>query len=100
MLTRHRSLIVSIAIVAASAAASADEPGGPTGQLKPFQASYNWIWHGMTVAESSLDLEHADTNWVYRSRSEPRGIGRMFSERPTQESIMQAAIGGSEREAS
>ena len=58
-------------------------------QLKPFQASYNWTWHGMTVAESSLDLEHQDSNWVYRSRSEPRGIGRMFSERPIQESVMQ-----------
>jgi hypothetical protein len=30
--------------------ASADE-------LKPFQASYSWIYHGMTVAVSSLDLE-------------------------------------------
>ena len=75
--------------IAASAAAAADEPGSSIGQLKPFQASYNWIWHGMTVAESSLDLEHQDSNWVYRSRSEPRGIGRMFAERPIQESVMQ-----------
>jgi Protein of unknown function (DUF3108) len=75
--------------IAASATAWADEPARPMGELKPFQASYNWIWHGMTVAESSLDLEHQDSNWVYRSRSEPRGIGRMFSERPLQESVMQ-----------
>ena len=64
------------------------------GQLKPFQASYSWIWHGMTVAVSSLDLEQTDSNWVYRSKSEPRGIGRMFSERPTQESVMQITPDG------
>jgi hypothetical protein len=80
--------------LAVSVRTYADEPGGPMGQLKPFQASYNWIWHGMTVAESSLALEHQDSNWVYRSKSEPRGIGRMFSERPTQESVMQVTDDG------
>ena len=82
-----RPLLVSILALAVSAPASAED-------LKPFQASYTWIWHGITVAESSLDLEHADTNWVYRSKSEPRGIGRMFSERPTQESVMQVTDDG------
>jgi Protein of unknown function (DUF3108) len=71
-----------------SATASADE-------LKPFQASYNWIWHGMTVAVSTVQLEHLDDNkWVYRSKSEPRGIGRVFSERPTQESVLQVTDDG------
>ena len=58
---------------------------------KPFEASYNWIWHGMTVAVSTLQLEHQEGNkWVYRSKSEPRGIGRLFSERPIQESVLRS----------
>jgi Protein of unknown function (DUF3108) len=89
-----RPLLMLMLALAASAWASADEPGGPMGQLKPFQASYSWIWHGMTVAVSSLDLEQTDSNWVYRSKSEPRGIGRMLSERPTQESVMQVTPDG------
>jgi hypothetical protein len=82
-----RLLVVSMLAIAASVSASADE-------LKPFQATYSWIWRGMTVAVSSLDLEHKDANWVYRSKSDPRGIGRMFSERPTQESVMQVTANG------
>jgi hypothetical protein len=82
-----RSLALLTLALAASASASTDE-------LKPFQASYAWIYHGMTVAVSSLDLEHEDANWVYRSKSEPRGIGRLFSERPVQESVMQLTADG------
>ena len=82
-----RSLALLTLALAAGASASADE-------LKPFQASYTWIYHGMTVAVSSLDLEHQDANWVYRSKSEPRGIGRLFSERPVQESVMQITADG------
>jgi len=68
-------------MLAASRLASADE-------LKPFEASYAWIWHGMNVAVSTLKLEQHQDTWVYSSRSDPRGIGRMFSERPIQQSIM------------
>ena len=82
-----RSLALLTLALAAGGSASADE-------LKPFQASYTWIYHGMTVAVSSLDLEHEDANWVYRSKSEPRGIGRLFSERPVQESVMQITADG------
>jgi hypothetical protein len=57
-------------------------------QLKPFEASYAWFWHGMNVAVSTLKLEQQQDTWVYASKSDPRGIGRMFSERPIQQSIM------------
>ena len=67
--------------------ASADE-------LRPFDASYDWIWHNMTVAVSSVHLERQDNNWAYRAKSEPRGIGRMFSERPTQESVLKVTDDG------
>ena len=67
--------------------ASADE-------LKPFEASYAWFWHGMNVAVSTLKLEQQQNTWVYASKSDPRGIGRMFSERPTQQSIMKVTEAG------
>ena len=65
-------------------------------ELEPFEASYNWIWHGMTVAFSTVKLERRDDTWVYRSKSDPRGIGRMLSERPTQESIMRITAAGTQ----
>ena len=63
-------------------------------ELKPFEASYRWIWHGMTVAVSTLHLEHQGDQWIYHSKSEPRGLGRMFSERPVQESVLKVGEDG------
>ena len=82
-------LTVTFGLVAALA-------GAPAGadELRPFQASYDWIWHGMTVAVSKLQLEQQDHKWVYRSRSEPRGLGRMFSERPVSESVLEVTPEG------
>jgi hypothetical protein len=63
--------------------------------LKPFEATYDWMWHGMTVAVSTQQLEHQQGDqWVYKSKSEPRGIGRVFSERPTLESVLQVTESG------
>jgi Protein of unknown function (DUF3108) len=81
------SCTLSVLALTLGATAFADE-------LKPFDASYDWIWHNMTVAVSSLHLERQDDKWVYRSKSEPRGIGRMMSERPVQESILQVTDDG------
>jgi hypothetical protein len=53
--------------------------GARADELKPYQASYEGIWHGMTVAVSSLKLEHTGDTWTYTSKSEPRGLGRMAS---------------------
>jgi Protein of unknown function (DUF3108) len=61
-----------LGVLACTAAARADE-------LKPYQARYEGIWHGMTVAVSSLKLEHTGDTWTYTSKSEPRGLGRMAS---------------------
>ena len=73
--------------VATTTRARADE-------LKPFEASYAWSWHGMTVAESSVKLEHQGDIWVYASKSSPRGIGKLFSERPVQKSILRVTAKG------
>jgi Protein of unknown function (DUF3108) len=63
---------VAAALLVSTGAAAADE-------LKPYTATYNGIWHGMTVAVSTLKLEHTGDTWTFSSRSEPRGIGRMAS---------------------
>ena len=53
-------------------------PGvGHTEELKPYQATYAGIWHGMTVAVSHLTLARTADTWTFTSRSEPRGIGRL-----------------------
>ncbi len=88
---RLRAVLIRLAgtVVLATAA-----PGAGADELKPFQASYEWLWHGMTVAQSNLSLEHSGGHWVYRSRSDPRGLGRMFSERPVQESVIDVTQAG------
>ncbi len=86
-----RALALAATLLALStAAARADE-------LKPFEASYNWIWHGLTVAASGLKLEKgADDTWTYTAKSDPRGIGRAFSERPRQVSVVKVTTQGVE----
>ena len=48
-------------------------------ELKPYQAAYQGIWHGMTVAVSNLRLEKSGDTWTYSSKSEGRGLGRLAS---------------------
>ncbi|MBV9343911.1 MAG: DUF3108 domain-containing protein [Gammaproteobacteria bacterium] len=85
---RAASLLLALAAVFAVDLAHADE-------LQPFEASYHWIWHGMTVAASTVTLARAaDDTWHYSSKSEPRGIGRAFSERPRQMSVLRVTPHG------
>jgi hypothetical protein len=90
-LVRAKTSLLAIALCLVAPAlkqlASADE-------LKPFEASYTWVWHGMTVAVSSVKLEQQQDKWVYASKSDPRGLGRMFSERPVQQSTLQVTEQG------
>jgi len=79
--------VAAIVLCIAATAAQADE-------LKPFEASYAWMWHGMTVAVSTVKLEHQGDTWVYSSRSSPRGLGKMFSQRPVQKSVMKVTDKG------
>jgi len=86
---RAEALIAAALLCAAIAAdrAEADE-------LEPFDASYAWSWHGMTVAESALKLQKQGDIWVYSSKSSPRGIGKVFSERPVQKSTLRVTDKG------
>jgi hypothetical protein len=64
-------------------------------ELKPFEISFNWIYRGMTVAVTTLKLERGDADtWVYKSQSQPRGIGFLFSDRPNLESVMRVTEAG------
>jgi hypothetical protein len=86
---RAEALIASalLFVALATTGARADE-------LKPFEASYTWSWHGMTVAVSTVKLEQRGDTWVYASKSSPRGIGKMFSERPVQKSTLRVTDKG------
>ena len=81
-LERLTTGLVAAALACSAAAADADA-------LKPFEASYTWIWHGAPVAVSTLKFEprQADT-WSYASSSEPRGLGFLYPMRPRLESLM------------
>jgi hypothetical protein len=85
-----------IARVAAAALALFAWQGAAADELRPFEASYAWMWHGMNVAVSTLKLEKSGDTWTYTSKSEPRGIGKVFAERPTQKSILRVTDAGTE----
>jgi Protein of unknown function (DUF3108) len=80
-------VVAALLGLCASAAAAADS-------LKPFDASYEWSWKGMTVAVSSVKLEKSGDTWTYTSNSEPRGLGKMFSERPHTVSVFKLTSAG------
>lgn len=83
-----RALLVLFLASSASLASPVGAAAPPT-ELRSFDASYLWAYHGMTVALSELSLVRRDSEtWVYSSRSSPRGIGHLFSERPTMQSVM------------
>jgi hypothetical protein len=51
------------AVAAGLVAFATDQSAARADELKPFEASYVWIWHGMTVAVSSLKLEKQGDTW-------------------------------------
>jgi hypothetical protein len=84
---RRRASVLAVSLLLAATGAHADE-------LRPFTASYNWLWKGFTVAFSTLKLEQTGETWTYSSKSDPRGIGRAFSERPHQVSTVRVTPEG------
>jgi hypothetical protein len=64
-------------------------------ELKPFQASYNLIWKGMTVGSASVQLEKtSDDTWTYTSNGEGRGIGKLLSLQPKTVSVLRVTPTG------
>ena len=66
-------IVVAAAVLLVSRGVAAAE------ELKPYTATYNGIWRGMTVAASTLQLEQMGDTWNFSSRSEGRGIGKLAS---------------------
>ena len=66
------------------------------GQLEPYQAGYEGIWHGMTVAVSDLKLEQTGDTWTLSSSSSPRGVGRLAAGTfpPRQASVVRVTAAG------
>jgi hypothetical protein len=71
----------------ASAATVADE-------LKPFTASYELSWKGMTVAASTVKLDRSGDTWTYTSKSEGRGLGKMFAQNADLVSVLKVTPAG------
>lgn len=88
---RLRRELVVLALAAAGLAdvSRADE-------LKPYQASYEGIWHGMTVAISDLKLEQTGDTWTMSSSSSARGLGRLAAGvfPPRQVSVVRVTAAG------
>lgn len=50
------------------------------GPLKPFEASYAFIWSGFTAGVSTFSLKQdSDQQWTYTSRNQPHGLARLYS---------------------
>ncbi len=53
----------------------------PPGQaLRPFETSYDFVWHDMNAGTASFALQRlSDNEWSYTSRTEPRGLFHLIS---------------------
>ncbi len=91
------TLLAAGLALGAGGAAAADAGGGyGGGGLLPFEASYNFIYKGLTAATTTLVLTHGDGDrWIYRSSGEARGIFRALPiDNPNQSSEMRVTAGG------
>jgi hypothetical protein len=48
--------------------------------LRPFEASYAFIWNGITAGVSTFTLrQDGEREWTYVSRNQPQGLARLYS---------------------
>ena len=72
-MNRHAAIVLCCSLASAGAVAE------PT-PLRPFEASYAFIWNGFTAGVSTFTLTHdAEQQWTYVSRNQPRGLARLYS---------------------
>jgi Protein of unknown function (DUF3108) len=72
-MNRYAAIALSIFATGSTGAAT------PT-PLRPFEASYAFIWNGITAGVSTFTLrQDSDQQWVYVSKNQPRGLARMYS---------------------
>ncbi len=71
----NRYLAVALSILAASGTSAA-----PAVPPRPFEASYAFIWNGITAGVSTFTLrQDSDQEWSYVSRNQPHGLARLYS---------------------
>jgi hypothetical protein len=80
-------LALTAILLTAAGMASAEE-------IRPFTATYGWYWNGMNVAATTVKLEKTGDTWTYTSSSEPRGIGKLMSQRPKTVSVVKISGSG------
>ncbi len=55
-------------------------PTAATPELRPYDASYSFVAHGMTAGTSSFSLRRASADeWTFVARNDPHGLFRLFS---------------------
>ncbi len=63
---------------APTATAAASEPA--SGELRPFETRYAFLWHDMNAGSASFALQRLSAQeWSYTSSTEPRGLFKLFS---------------------
>jgi hypothetical protein len=60
---------------------AAPAPGSTaSAELRPFETRYAFLWHDMNAGTASFALRRlGEHQWSYSSRTEPRGLFRLFS---------------------
>jgi hypothetical protein len=87
-----RALLCSTALLCEAA----PQASAAAAELQPFEASYQVVLRGMTVAESTMKLSsNGGDQWTYSAISEPRGLARLIAPRTvTQVSDMRMSATG------
>jgi Protein of unknown function (DUF3108) len=68
---RHAAILLSCLIAGVAGAAT---------PLRPFEASYAFIWSGITAGVSTFTLrQESAQEWTYVSRNQPHGLARIYS---------------------
>lgn len=63
-----------------SALATGGASAAPAAPLRPFEASYAFIWNGITAGISTFTLrQESGQEWTYVSRNQPQGLARLYS---------------------
>ncbi len=70
-MNRHAAMLLSCLFAGVAGAAT---------PLRPFEASYAFIWSGITAGVSSFSLRQDSADeWTYVSHNQPHGLVRMYS---------------------
>lgn len=78
MTLRSCAALIAILGTGVSAPAALATLAAPTNELRPFEARYNVVWHGIGAGRSAITLKRLDgERWSYESRNVARGLFRL-----------------------